>query len=54
MKNVNWRTTLFGAIAALGLYLAKQPNTTLAFIGTVASMAGTFLLGGFAKDAATK
>ncbi len=46
----NWKTTLFGALAAVGAYLQTQPG----WIGTVGAIlvpVATALLGFFAKDA---
>ncbi|MBI4847551.1 MAG: hypothetical protein HY808_03110 [Nitrospirae bacterium] len=47
---MNWRTTLFGGIAALGGYLNTLPDPTLSIIGQIMSMLGTGLLGFFAAD----
>lgn len=46
----SWKTTLFGAITALGVYLASQPGI-YATIGQVLTIAGPVLLGIFSKDA---
>lgn len=44
----SWKTTLFGALAAVGTYLATQPG--LEIVGQVLTGVATFLLGAFARD----
>jgi hypothetical protein len=46
----SWKTTLFGALTALGVYLQSQPGT-FGIIGQVLSILGPVLLGVFCKDA---
>lgn len=45
----NWKTTLFGALTALGTYLATQDGIT-AMIGQSLTVLGPVLFGLFAKD----
>jgi hypothetical protein len=47
---VNWKTTLGGAITALGLFLSNQDNATLKLIGNILGPLGAFLIGLVAKD----
>lgn len=44
----NWKTTLCGAIGALGVYLMTVPE--YAVYGKILASAGVFLGGLFAKD----
>jgi len=47
----SWKTTLFGAIAALGVYFTTVPSPSwVPIMGQVMLGAGTFLTGMFAKD----
>ncbi|MEI6083996.1 MAG: hypothetical protein WCS70_06810 [Verrucomicrobiota bacterium] len=47
----NWKTTLFGALAAVGLYLSQTYPTGLEHtLGVLLSTAGAALAGLFAKD----
>ncbi len=49
----NWKTTLFGAVAALGAYLGTVADPTwLPMVGKVLAMVGTFGVGFFAQDSA--
>lgn len=50
----NYLTTIFGGITALGLFLSHNANATIATIGHTASIIGSLLLGGGAKDAKNK
>ena len=52
MNNV--KTTIFGALAAIGGYLAQSTTGTLQLIGQLVGGAATFLLGAAAKDASNK
>ena len=45
----NWKTTLAGAVGALGTYLATQPGGW-AVVGQVLQAIGVFLIGAAAKD----
>jgi len=47
----SWKTTLFGAIAALGVFFTAQTNAVLHVIGLVLSAVGTFGAGAAAQDA---
>lgn len=49
MKNP--KTTIFGLIAAIGLYLAHNTVGTIQVIGQIAASVGTFLTGAAAPDA---
>ena len=49
MKNP--KTTIFGLIAAIGLYLANNTVGTFQVIGQIAASIGTFLTGAAATDA---
>lgn len=44
----SWKTTLAGAIAALGVYFQTVPETQ--FVGDILAGAGAFLTGLFARD----
>lgn len=46
----NWKTTLCGALTAIGVYLTNQSDPKLNLIGQVLVGAGTFLMGMVAKD----
>ncbi len=46
----NWKTSLGGALLAAGTGLAQVDDPILAAIGQVMSIAGSLLLGYFAKD----
>lgn len=47
----SWKTTLFGALAALGTYLATvQDPEWLQYVGKGLVMVGPLLLGLFARD----
>jgi len=48
---LNWKTTVFGAIAALGVYLTAQTNPILHVVGLVLSAIGSFGTGVAASDA---
>lgn len=48
----NWKTTLFGAIAALGVFFSAQTNAVLHVVGLVLSAVGSFGAGAAAQDAA--
>jgi hypothetical protein len=48
IKMKSWKTTLFGALAAVGVFLSTQPGLELA--GQIVSGLATFLLGAFARD----
>lgn len=45
----NWKTTLFGALAAAGGGMATQPGT-VGTIGQILAILAPLLLGLFAKD----
>lgn len=45
----NWKTTLFGALTALGTFLATQDGI-IATIGQGLGVLGPVLMGFFAKD----
>jgi hypothetical protein len=45
----SWKTTLAGAIGALGAYFTTLPGT-LHIVGQVLTATGTFLIGLFARD----
>ena len=47
----SWKTTLFGAITALGTYLATIDDPIIKTIGQILVVVGPVLLGIFAKDA---
>jgi hypothetical protein len=47
---VNWKTTLFGVLGAVGTYLATQPGW-LGTVGSVLVAVSSALLGYFAADA---
>lgn len=44
----SWKTTLFGALAAVGTFLSTQPG--LEIVGQVVTGLATFCLGAFARD----
>lgn len=47
----NWKTTLCGALGALGVYLQSVNDPAwLGIVGQILAGIGTFLLGMFAKD----
>lgn len=48
----SWKTTLFGAVTALGLYLKNAAGAPdwLHTVGTVLALAGPSLLGYFSRD----
>lgn len=46
----SWKTTLAGALGALGIYFATNSTGTLKVVGEILSGAGTFLLGMWARD----
>ena len=52
MKNA--KTTIFGAIAALGSFFATSTTGALQVVGQVISGLATFLLGAAAQDAPKK
>jgi hypothetical protein len=48
----SWKTTLFGALGALGVYFSNQADPAwLSIVGQVLTAASTFGLGLVAKDA---
>jgi hypothetical protein len=47
----SWKTTLFGCITALGVYLAANEIGVMQMVGQVLSIVGPVLFGLFAKDA---
>ena len=49
--SANIKTTLFGALAALGVFFTAQSNPTLHLIGVVLSIAGSLGTGASAADA---
>ena len=51
--SANIKTTIFGAIGALGLYFSTSANATLALIGKVLQGIGTLGAGYFAADSTT-
>lgn len=46
----NWKTTLFGAISALGAFLAGTDDAIPKVIGQILVVVGPVLMGLFAKD----
>jgi hypothetical protein len=44
----SWKTTLAGAIGALGIYLSTQPGFEI--VGQILAGLGSFLTGLFARD----
>ncbi|MFH1067839.1 MAG: hypothetical protein V1746_08045 [bacterium] len=47
----SWKTTLFGALAALGVYLENLTEPSwMPMVGKVLVMISTFLVGLFARD----
>jgi hypothetical protein len=46
----NWKTTLGGILAAVGLTLTSSTNTVLHISGVVLAAVGTLLTGGAAAD----
>lgn len=46
----SWKTTLFGAIGAIGVFLTSQADPTLQVIGQVVSAIALFGIGMVAKD----
>lgn len=44
----SWKTTLAGAVGALGVYLSTQPG--LEVVGQILAGLGSFLTGLFARD----
>lgn len=46
----SWKTTLFGAVTALGMYLAQQEGL-YAVVGQILVVVGPVLMGLFSKDA---
>lgn len=46
----NWKTTTFGAITALGTYLATVDDAIFKTVGQILVVLGPVLLGLFAKD----
>ena len=49
----NWKTTLFGAITALGTFLAGTDDSITKVIGQILVILGPVLMGIFAADAST-
>lgn len=49
----NWKTTLFGVLATVGMFFSNSANPALADVGKIVSYASTTLLGLFAGDAST-
>jgi len=47
---LNWKTTLFGALGAVGTFLATQPGW-LGTVGSVLTAVSAALVGFFAADA---
>ena len=47
----SWKTTLFGALTALGTYLAGTDDAVTKVAGQILVVLGPVLLGIFAKDA---
>lgn len=47
----NWKTTLGGILAAIGLGLTASDNAALHLIGIITAAVGTFLTGSTAVDA---
>lgn len=46
----SWKTTVAGAVAALGAYFSSMPDTWAHVAGQIMTAAGTFLIGLFARD----
>lgn len=47
----SWKTTLFGAVTALGTYLATVEDPIAKVVGQILMVLGPVLFGIFAKDA---
>ena len=47
----NWKTTLFGAITALGTYLSTVDEPIVKTVGQILMVLGPVMFGLFAKDA---
>ena len=47
----SWKTTLFGALTALGTYLITVDEPITKIVGQILLVTGPVLLGIFAKDA---
>jgi hypothetical protein len=51
MKNkVSWKTTVFGALGAIGLALTSSTNPTLHTVGTLLAALGVLAGGAAGKD----
>ena len=46
----NWKTTFFGCLGAIGVYLINNTNPVTHFTGVVVSALSTILLGYHATD----
>lgn len=46
----SWKTTLAGAVSALGYALSKSDDHTLQTIGSILTPIGALLMGAFARD----
>lgn len=50
--NASWKTSVSGAVSALGVYLSTQTQYSWApTVGQILTGLGTFLVGFFARDA---
>ena len=50
----NWKTTLGGALAALGTFFANSEEGVLSLLGQAFQVVGLFLVGYTAQDAVKK
>lgn len=51
MKQASWKTTVFGAVSALGVYLTTITDPSWVHVlGQVLTGLGTFLMGAVARD----
>jgi len=50
----NYRTTIFGALTALGAFFAQSSTGVLQVVGQGVQVLGTLLLGASAHDAVNK
>jgi hypothetical protein len=50
--SANIKTTIFGALAALGVFFTANSNPVLHIVGLILSAAGSFGTGAAAADAA--
>ena len=53
IKNTSWKTTLAGAVSALGIYFSEIQNPDPVWLNTIGSIlpaGGGFLIGLWARD----